>query len=103
MSYLHFLSMLMAYGEAIRQHWPLILEFIALAKKTWVALGNEMPDEGTLQLTVATDDEMNAEERLAHLIDGDKQSLAAVDRFRKVYQIAKALGLLKWFGTSLGS
>jgi hypothetical protein len=106
MSYANFLSRLIAYGELVRQHWPLILALIESAKALYNALGKELPgtDEGTLQLVVASDDELNAEERLAHLIDGDKQSLSVIDRFRKAYRILKALGLLdSFFGDSLGS
>jgi hypothetical protein len=104
MSYANFLSKLLAYGDLIRQHWPLILAAYNALKAVYDALGVEIPGEGTLQMVAATDDELNAEERLAFLIDGDSPAVSSPGRFRKIFEFLKATGLLdKLLGGFLGS
>lgn len=104
MSYASFLAKLISYGELIRQHWPLILALYEAAKRVYVAFGQEVPGDGTLQLMSATDDELNAEERLAALIDGDSLAVSSPGRFRRIFDFLKETGLLdKLFGGLLGS
>lgn len=106
MSYLSFLSVLISYGDKLRQHWPLILAAYQAIVALYGALGKEIPGEGaegTLQLVSFTDDELNAEERLASLID-ENPAIGAPGRFRKVFELLKATGLLDvLLGKVLGS
>tara|TARA_R110000868_G_C10504824_1_gene731532 strand:+ start:156 stop:470 length:315 start_codon:yes stop_codon:yes gene_type:complete len=103
-SYVNFLAVLISYGDKIRQHWPLILAAYQALVALYQALGKEIPGEGTLQLVSPSEDEMNAEERLAFLIDGDVQAVSAPGRFRKVFEFLKASGLLDvLLGKVLGS
>lgn len=104
MSYAGFLAKLLSYGELVRQHWPLILAAYQALKDVYEAFGLPVPGEGTLQLVAATDDELNAEERLASLIDGDSQAVSSPGRFRRIYDFLKETGLLdKLLGGLLGS
>lgn len=107
MSYLSFLSILISYGDKLRQHWPLILAAYQALVELYSAFEKEIPGEGpdgTLQLTSFTDDELNAEERLAQLIDGDKPAFSSPGRFRKVFEFLKATGILDvLLGKVLGS
>jgi hypothetical protein len=103
-SYTNFLSILISYGSKIHEHWPLILAAYQALVALYQALGKEVPGEGTLQLVSPSDEEMNAEERLAFLIDGDVQAIAAPGRFRKVFDFLKTTGLLDvLLGKVLGS
>lgn len=106
MSYLNFLSVLISYGDKLRQHWPLILAAYQALVALYKALDKEIPGEGpdgTLQLVSLTDDELNAEERLSALID-DNPAISAPGRFRRVFEFLKATGLLdSLLGKVLGS
>ncbi len=93
MQYIGFLSLLISYGDKIRQHWPLILAFAQAGKALYDSLSTQ-PVEGSLQLTVATDDELNAEERLAVLLDGNAPSVSLPGRFRQVFQVLDSLGVI---------
>jgi hypothetical protein len=106
MQYIGFLSLLISYGDKVRQHWPVILAAYQAMVELYKVFDKELPgsSEGTLQLVQFTDDELNAEERLAAMIDGDRPSLAAAGRFRKVFDFLKASGLLDvLLGKVLGS
>lgn len=103
-SYIGFLAKLISYGELIRQHWPLILAVYQSVKALYDAFGQQVPGEGTLALVAATDDELNAEERLASIIDDGSPAVSAPGRFRRIYDFLKETGLLdKLFGGLLGS
>lgn len=106
MSYASFLARLIAWGNLVRENWPLILALYEAAKALYEKIGQPLPgsEDGVLQMVAATDDELNAEERLAELIDGDSPSVSLPGRFRQIYQFLKAIGWLdKLFGDSLGS
>lgn len=106
MSYLSFLSVLISYGDKVRQHWPAILAAYQALVALYRAFEKEIPGEGpdgTLQLVQFTDDELNAEERLSSMID-DNPAISAPGRFRKVFELLKATGLLDLLlGKVLGS
>ena len=105
MSYASFLARLIAWGELARENWPLILAAYQALKALYEKLGQPLPgaDEGTLSLVAATDDELNAEDRLAQLIDGNAPSVSLPGRFRQIYQTLKALGILDSLLAGLGS
>lgn len=103
MSYFAFLSRLIAYGDSIRQHWPLILAAYNAIRVLYDAFAVPHDDGALSLLAPATDDELNAEDRLATLIDGDAPSVSLPGRFRAVYQVLKSLGLLDKLFNNLGS
>jgi hypothetical protein len=103
-SYANFLVVLISYGSKIREHWPLILAAYQALVELYKVFNQPVPGEGVLAVVAPTPDELDSEERLAILIDGDSQAIREPGRFRRVFDFLKATGLLdSLLGKVLGS